>query len=372
MEPGEAIKQIESCTECDVCLSVCHTYEVTQNKAFSPIGRLEAAKKVFQADDITPEMVDGVFSCMSCQRCNLECPQEIDISGIVHEARGELLRKGVGPLETIDRVIQQMEDLGNMVNGDPAKRWEWLPEEFPERESDTLLYVGCLPCYLVPQVAISSYLLLKRLGVHFMMLKDEGCCGNYLYHMGRGDIAGEKFEENRKRFKRLGIKKVIATCPACQLCLSPDRKAQANDFEVLHLVQVLPDLLRERHECQNTKLAGTLRASYQDPCELGRAGMGIYEEPREILNLCGVELVEMDEDRERAACCGGLLAVAFRDICTEVGARFLEGVKADNIITACPSCLLRLNYASRKRGKGKTAMYVSEVVLDFLDRTQAS
>ena len=126
MELGEAIEQIESCTECDLCLDVCHTYEVTQNRAFSPIGRLEAAKKVFQADDMTADMVEGVFSCMSCQRCNLECPQEIDISGIVHKARGELLRKGAGPVETISRVIEQMQDLGNMVNGDPAKRWKWL------------------------------------------------------------------------------------------------------------------------------------------------------------------------------------------------------------------------------------------------------
>ena len=370
MEPGEAIKQIESCTECDVCLNVCDTYEVTQSRAFSPVGRLQAAKKVFQGEEIGAEMADGVFSCMSCQRCNLGCPQEINISGLVHEARGELLRKGVGPLETINRVIRQVEDLGNMVNGDPAKRWEWLPEEFPERESDTLLYVGCLPCYLVPQVAMSSYLLLKRLGVDFMMLRDEGCCGNYLYHIGRGDVAREKFEKNRERFKRLGIKKVITTCPGCQLRLSPDQETQANDFEVLHLVQVLPDLLKKRDECQKTKLAHSLRASYQDPCELGRAGKGIYEEPREILNLCGVELVEMDEDRQRAACCGGILAVAFKDICTEVGARFLEKVKGDRIITACPSCLLRLNYASRKRGKGKMALYVSEVVLDFLNRSQ--
>ena len=370
MELGEAIEQIESCTECGLCLDVCHTYEVTQSKAFSPIGRLEAAKKVFQGDDTTSDMVDGVFSCMSCQRCNLECPQEIDISGIVHEARGELLRRGVGPVETISRVIEQMQDLGNMVNGDPAKRWEWLPEEFPEGESDTLFYVGCLPCYLVPQVAISSYLLFKRLGVDFMMLRDEGCCGNYLYHMGRGDIAREKFEENSERFKRLGIKKVITTCPGCQLRLGANPQAQANAFEVLHLVQILPDLLRRRDECQKTKLAHSLQASYQDPCELGRAGKGIYEEPREILSLCGVELVEMDENKERAACCGGILAVAFKDICTEIGARFLEKVKLDNIITTCPACLLRLNYASRKRVKGKMAMYVSEVVLDFLNRSQ--
>ncbi len=35
------------------------------------------------------------------------------------------------------------------------------------------------------------------------MLKDEGCCGDYYYNMGRTDLAQEKFRENAEKFERI-------------------------------------------------------------------------------------------------------------------------------------------------------------------------
>jgi Fe-S oxidoreductase len=44
--------------------------------------------------------------------------------------------------------------------------------------------------------------------------------------------------------------------------------------------------------------------TYHDPCRLGRQ-MGIYEEPRELINAVeGVEIVEMEHSGEDAMCCG--------------------------------------------------------------------
>jgi Fe-S oxidoreductase len=215
MKTVEAIKQIDSCNECGLCLNTCQTYEVTQNEAFSPIGRLQTAKSIFQGNEVSSEAVDGIYSCLKCARCHVECPQGIDIVGIVRKAQANLVRRGIGPLERPNRIIEGIQKLGNSVNGDPAKRWDWLPEEFPKRESDTLLYLGCTACFLAPQAAASSYLLLKELGVDFMMLKDEGCCGDYLHSIGRIDLAREKFQENADKFKRLGIKKIITVCAGC-------------------------------------------------------------------------------------------------------------------------------------------------------------
>ena len=44
--------------------------------------------------------------------------------------------------------------------------------------------------------------------------------------------------------------------------------------------------------------------TYHDPCRLGRQ-MGIYDEPRELINAVeGVEIVEMEHSGEDAMCCG--------------------------------------------------------------------
>ena len=70
--------------------------------------------------------------------------------GVVRKAQVDLVSREIGPLERPQYIMEGIQRLGNAVNGDLAKRWDWLPEEFPQRESDALLYVGCAACFLAP------------------------------------------------------------------------------------------------------------------------------------------------------------------------------------------------------------------------------
>jgi Fe-S oxidoreductase len=247
----------------------------------------------------------------------------------------------------------------------------------PQKGIRYIVFVGCVPCYLVPQVAVSSYLVLKELGVDFMMLQDEGCCGHYFYNLGRLDLAQESFEKGRERFKKLGIKRIITDCPGCQRAfdiLTPELVGGENDFEVLNLLQILPELLKIRGETPETKPSEKSEATYFDPCVFRIMRKHLYDEPREMLNLCGVNWIEMDENREHNLCCGagGGIATTFRQLSIEVGARFMDKVKTREILTSCPACLLRLNYDAKKREKDKKAFYITEAVLDFLNRSHPS
>lgn len=363
MEIKEAIEQIESCSGCNVCLDVCQTYEVTQKEVFSPPSRLQTAKKIFQRGELSSEAVDGIYNCLKCQRCNVACPLEIDITGIVQKAQIELVSQGVGPLEKPNRIMEGIRKLGNAVNGKPAERWDWLPEGFPRRESETLFYVGCAACYLVPQAAISSYLLLKKFGVDFMMLEDEGCCGYFYYYAGRMDLAREHFQDSVERLKRWGIKRIITICAGCYHAFNswyPELLGK-KDFEVIHMSQLLPGLLKGKKLKKDRK-----EMAYQDPCGLGRLE-GIYDEPREALRLCGVNLAEVEENRELGFCCGAMNISNFKDLSIKVAGSFLNEVKTSDIVTPCSFCLFGLNYGNRKAGKDKRIRYLSEVVLDSLD-----
>ena len=370
METKEAIKQIDSCNECGFCLDACQTYEVTQNEVFSPIGRLQAAKDVFQGNELSSEAVDGIYSCLKCARCHVVCPQGIDIVSVVRKAQTELMSREIGPLENPNRVMAGIQKLDNAFNGDPAKKWDWLPEEFPKRESDTLLYTGCSASFTYPQAAISSYLLLQELGVDFTLLRDESCCGYFYYYMGREDLAREKFEQNVEKFKHHGIKRIITICAGCYHNFKywyPELLGHM-DFEIVHISQLLPDLLKERS--QDLKKDGR-EMTYHDPCGLGRLG-GIYDEPREALRLCGVNLIETKQNRELGSCCGALIINNFRDIAAKVAGDFLGKVKTSDIVTSCSFCLFGLNYGNRKTGKGKKLHYLSEVVLDSLKHSSRS
>ncbi len=197
-----------------------------------------------------------------------------------------------------------------------------------------------------------------------MMLEDEGCCGDYLYNIGRIDLAREKFEENRGKFRRLGIKKVIVLCAGCYHTFNTwyPELLGGKDFEVIHISQLLPDLLRERKEALEQVERGMV---YQDACGLGRLE-GIYDEPREALQLCGVKLAEVGKNKEQADCCAAKNISNFRDLSIKIASSFLDKVETPNIVTSCPFCLFGLNYACRKTGKDKRLLYLSEVVLDSL------
>jgi Fe-S oxidoreductase len=327
------------------------------------MGRLRVAKEVLQRNELNSEKVTNIYNCMKCQRCNTVCPVEIDIAGIVRTAQINLVKRGIGPLERPNRIMEGIRKLGNAVNGDPGKRWDWLPEEFPKKEADTLLYVGCVGSFSYPQAAISSYLLLKKLNVDFMMLKDEDCCGYLYYYIGRMDLAREHFEKNVEKFKQLGIKRIITICAGCYHNFKnwyPELLGEKT-FEVIHISQLLPGLLKGRKLKKDGR-----EMTYHDPCALGRLGGGIYDEPREALRLSGVNLVEVEQNRELSSCCGAMNINNFREISAKVAGNFLDKVKTKIIVTSCSFCLFGLNYGSRKMRKDKKILYLSEVILDSL------
>lgn len=61
------------------------------------------------------------------------------------------------------------------------------------------------------------------------------------------------------------------------------------------------DLLNEGKLSVQSQLG--IRATYHDPCYIGRWN-GIFDQPREVLTRCGVEVVDMPRNREQSFCCG--------------------------------------------------------------------
>jgi len=361
-------QEISRCTECEACLEVCPTYKCMGEILFSPLQRLKTAEKIFGAETPAPRLIESIYNCPKCMKCEEVCPEDIKITDIVHKTREELVRKGFGPLSRHDDVIKGILDNGNSVNGDPAKRLDWLPEDFPTKESDTLLYVGCLPSYLVKDAATFTYQILKKLGVDFMILENEGCCGTYMYEAGRTDMAADYFQKNVVRFKSLGIKNMIVPCNGCLKCFKYFYPALLGDvgFTVRHVVNVIYEKLKENPSVLHP-VARTI--TYQDSCRLSR-GEHIVEEPRELLKMCGADIKEPEADinRENTPCCGagaGIRSV-YRELSMQIASDLLAGLPANKIISACPFCTFNLNYTSTKKQLGKETTYLTKFVFDSM------
>ena len=135
----ELMELLGACDECEACLEVCPTYQATGDINFSPIGRIRAARVISGSGEVNAQAVDSIYSCHKCHLCSDVCPYQIDVPEVFAQSRVELVKRGLGPLERHNVVIEGMQKLGNAANGDPAKRLDWLPDKFPCRAS-TLLY----------------------------------------------------------------------------------------------------------------------------------------------------------------------------------------------------------------------------------------
>lgn len=156
----QMLEDISTCTECEACIDVCCTYYSTENRLYSPLVRLQIINKLLNEKEITQDEIQSIYYCTECGRCEEVCPEEIKISNIIADSKIELVNKGLGPLAKHNVIINGILEKGNSVNGDPEKRLDWIPEEFRDSEkfedhpSDTLLYVGCLPSFLVKEVPV--------------------------------------------------------------------------------------------------------------------------------------------------------------------------------------------------------------------------
>jgi Fe-S oxidoreductase len=143
-------------------------------------------------------------------------------------------------------------------------------------------------------------------------------------------------------------------------------------FEVLHMVEYLDRLIK------NGKLKFTkelpMRVTYHDPCHLGRhlGDDGIYEQPRNVLQaIPGIELVEMERNRENAWCCGAGAGVsqANPEMALWTANERLKEAKATGaaaLATACPWCVRNFRDAVKEYGEELDIFDISEIVVRAL------
>ena len=71
--------------------------------------------------------------------------------------------------------------------------------------------------------------------------------------------------------------------------------------------------------------------------------MGIYDEPRELINAVeGVEIVEMEHSGEDAMCCGVSSMMSCNENARSLRVTRMEEVRAtgaDTMLTSCPKCV---------------------------------
>jgi heterodisulfide reductase subunit D len=350
---------IRLCLDCGKCTVVCPVAQY--DPAFNP--RLIAQRRLSQSSQGPRD--ETIWSCLSCYMCVERCNYHVKFPRFIHALRAESLAEGAQIQCSHGEALQTMMHLMARENLQ-QKRLNWLPEDVNlSPQSDTLFFVGCAPYFdvLFSDLGVNTLdgvkgalKLLNRAQIPFNIMADERCCGRDLLLQGDRKGFAALAKANIEQFARYGVKRIITNCPECYYTLKVDypNMLGVTGIEVVHLSQMIAPLVK------GGKLSlGKLekRVTYQDPCTLGRCSR-IFDEPRQILGgVAGLKLVEMEQSREKALCCGATswlqCGAVNRQIQRERFAQ-AEASGAEILVTACPKCQIHLRCA-QKNSDGKAA-----------------
>ncbi len=380
---------LDSCVKCGSCVDICPVYthtkqlEITMGGFFTNLksfirkayGLPRIGLGQMKIKDVLREYSEHPYLCTLCGRCTMVCPAFIDAKALRMAAREFMVKKGEYPT-VMDRVAETLDRVYNIIGEPTEDRPMWVqalgevPEHMFQREKAEVVYfVGCVASYFpmtkkIPQAFVQ---ILDKAAVDFTILGgEEWCCGFPMIAAGMKQKAEALLQHNLEKVREKGAKKVVFACPSCYHTW---KERFHSEIEIYHATQFIKKLIDEG----KIRLKGkTAKVTYHDPCDLGRAS-GVYEAPREILKaIPGLELVELEGNREQCKCCGGGgdLEMIRPDLSAAMAQAKIEEIKAtgaDMVITACQQCIRTILTTARRKKIPIVAMDITEFVLKSME-----
>ena len=251
----------------------------------------------------------AVWSCTSCYACVRVCPVGNEPMADIINLRQKLVFDAKIPDELAD-VLRNLDEQGNSFGESNRRRARWTRElDFEVKDAAKekvkyLWYVGDFASFnqTCQEVSRKVARVLNAAGVDFGILhRGENSAGNDVRRVGEEGLFEALAEKNIAALAGCDFEEIITTDPHTFNTLKNEYPKLGASYPVQHYSTLLLELVRSGQIVLNRKL--NVSATYHDPCYLGRYN-GIFDAPRELLNLCGVKLLEMPRNRENSFCCG--------------------------------------------------------------------
>jgi Fe-S oxidoreductase len=309
-----------ACIMCNRCQEVCPAH--ASGTPLSPAA-LEINKR-YEINDRAAQLAggngspplldfaisaDAVWSCTTCFACVRVCPVGNEPMLDLVEMRRALVFDGQTPDELAE-VLRHLDEKGNSFGDSARKRPRWakkLEFKIPDARKQPvkyLWYVGDFASYNPQCQEISRTVarILNVAGVDFGVLYEgERSAGNDVRRAGEEGLFESLAEQNVELLGQCEFERIFTTDPHTFNALKNEYGPFGGRYDVVHYSTLILELIRSGEIRLGRSVAG--RATYHDPCYLGRYNGG-YEAPREIIRTAGLELVEMPRNRENSFCCG--------------------------------------------------------------------
>lgn len=403
-------KKWADCVHCGMCLESCPTYEQTGEEQHSPRGRVYLIKAVAEGKlNVDEHFANPVFSCLDCRACTTACPVDVDVGGLIEEARGQIRQAvplkgwkgavnkfflhGVFPnhnrLRSLGILLKFYQSSGLQKAVRKTKLINIMPQHLIELESimpkvkgavrktfikakgetkhEVALLTGCVMDVFFRDINQSTINVLIRNGNDVSIPTNQTCCGALHVHAGDREMGRKLAKQNIEAFEK--AEKVIVNAAGCGCMMKeyaelfrdePVWKKRAEEFE-----QKVVDISKYLHDTGYEKPKATLntRITYHDACHLAH-GQGVRQEPRDILlDIPGVEMVHMpNADR----CCGsaGIYNITNPEMADAILKSKMENVPEDveMISMGNPGCMMQMALGVQKYGRSQKIVHTVQLL----------
>jgi Fe-S oxidoreductase/CheY-like chemotaxis protein len=374
-----------ACVHCGMCTDSCHYVLANPgDPTYAPAYKADRIRKIFKrhfdwtgrvipwwvkagtvnTDEDLEELKDIVFGkCTNCRRCTINCPMGVDYATFNRMARGLLVSVGVMP-EGVAVVSKDQWETGNqmgVLKEDYLETLEWMEEELQDEMEDPSVKIpvdapDCEVVYSInprevkydPRSIADAAKIFHAAGESWTMPSEGWDMTNFGLFSGDdllgGSVAGRLFESVEEL---RGRKLVISECGhgyRSTRCEGPNWAKTDVPFEMESSVNTMLRYIKEgRIKVDKTKNPEPV--TFHDSCNNARS-CGLYEEPRELLQLVCMDFREMYPNRTENYCCtggGGAMSMAEytprRLKSGVVKANQLKETGADYVVTSCHNCV---------------------------------
>jgi Fe-S oxidoreductase/ActR/RegA family two-component response regulator len=381
----QMVGSLLACVHCGMCTQSCHYVLANPgDPTYAPAYKGDLIRKLFKrhfdwtgrvfpwwvkagsvwTDEELEELKDTVFGkCTNCRRCSLNCPMGVDLATFNRMARGLLVSVGIMP-EGVAVVSKDQWEIGNqmgVLKEDYIDTLDWMAEELQDELDDPTVSIpidqfDCDVVYSInprevkydPRSIADAAKIFHVAGEKWTMASEGWDMTNFGLFSGDDALGGSVAQRLYEKVIELrGKQLVISECGhgyRSTRCEGPNWAKYDVPFVMESSVLTMLRYIKEgRIKVDKTK--NSRPVTYHDSCNMARS-CGMYEEPRELLELVCGDFREMYPNRTENYCCtGGGGAMSMSEYTPRrlksgsIKANQLKETGAEIVVTSCHNCV---------------------------------
>jgi Fe-S oxidoreductase/CheY-like chemotaxis protein len=379
------VTSLVGCVHCGLCTESCHYVLANPGDVtYAPAYKADRIRKIFKrhidwtgqaipwwvgaksvfTDEELEELKDIAFGkCTNCRRCTINCPMGVDFAVLNRMTRGLLVHVGVMP-EGVAVVSKDQWEIGNqmgVLKEDYLETIEWMSDELVEAvgdskaaipidkpNADVVYSINPREVKYDPRTISDAAKIFYYAGENWTMPSEGWDMTNFGLFSGDDELGGAVARHLFEKVTELkGKKLVISECGhgyRSTRCEGQNWAGMDIDFEMeSSLVTMLRYIREGRIKVDPRK--NDISATFHDSCNNGRS-CGMFEEPRELLQMVVKDFREMYPNRAENYCCtGGGGAMSMSEYAprrlksAKIKADQLKATGAKVVVTSCHNCV---------------------------------